>query len=292
MATSSAQHTSRPVYLELGIEFLAEVLLFLYPYGAEQMNMPHNFWLGLSCWIFGALLAVRMFWIFPAWVPNRSTLEKVLISVLFLSALSYLLYGPVAMAYSKRNPIAQAVPIPKLVPKPSVISTPDPIKSEEPKKQRVSKPGHGVAAVPKSTITQTTGAPCSGNAIGGSVDNSNCNPPVNPNKPVITYQCNGFKRSISPGRIDVDQTIEFTVFQKLLTLQKEQKWDELLVACRSAQHEIEGWLTPYLFCSNATEKLGNHQEALLLIKAFDDTAGESPNYEGCKSALLLPTSEK
>jgi hypothetical protein len=35
--------TTRPVVLELGIEFVVELLLFLYPYGAEQMNLPHNF---------------------------------------------------------------------------------------------------------------------------------------------------------------------------------------------------------------------------------------------------------
>jgi len=43
--------SSRPIYIELGIEFLSELLLFLYPFGAEQMNLPHNFWLGLGCWI-------------------------------------------------------------------------------------------------------------------------------------------------------------------------------------------------------------------------------------------------
>lgn len=39
--------STKPIFAELGIEFVVEWLLFLYPYGAEQMNLPHNFYLGL-----------------------------------------------------------------------------------------------------------------------------------------------------------------------------------------------------------------------------------------------------
>ena len=61
----NGDRSNGPISVELGIEFLCELLLFLYPYGADQMNLPRNFWVGLGCWVFGAAIAVRMFWIFP-----------------------------------------------------------------------------------------------------------------------------------------------------------------------------------------------------------------------------------
>jgi hypothetical protein len=95
--------SSRPIYIELGIEFLSELLLFLYPFGAEQMNLPHNFWLGLGCWNGGAVIAIRMFWIFPHWVTERTKLERSLIALIFLGLFTVAVYRPVVEAYGRRN---------------------------------------------------------------------------------------------------------------------------------------------------------------------------------------------
>jgi len=95
--------TTRPVVLELGIEFVFEVLLFLFPYGADQMNLPHSFWLGLICWIFGTAIAIRMFWIFPIWSKRLTWLEKLLIAILGVAISIAFVYRPVMAAYCKRN---------------------------------------------------------------------------------------------------------------------------------------------------------------------------------------------
>jgi len=89
--------------IELGIEFVIELLLFLYPYGAEQMGLPHNFWLGLSCWFFGTIIAIRMFWIFPVWSSRLTKLEKALISFIMVGLFVLTFYRPVMKAYEKRN---------------------------------------------------------------------------------------------------------------------------------------------------------------------------------------------
>jgi NhaP-type Na+/H+ or K+/H+ antiporter len=75
---------SNKTTIELGIEFVVELLLFLYPYGAEQMNLPHNFWLGLGCWVIGTAIAIRMFWIFPVWTHRLTRLEKGLIAFILV----------------------------------------------------------------------------------------------------------------------------------------------------------------------------------------------------------------
>lgn len=40
-----ANEDRKPI-VELGIEFIVELLIFLYPYRADQMGLPHNFGLG------------------------------------------------------------------------------------------------------------------------------------------------------------------------------------------------------------------------------------------------------
>jgi Trypsin-like peptidase domain len=95
--------------LELGIEFLAELLLFLYPYGADQMGLPHNFWLGLGCWVVGTAIAIRMFWIFPVGVNRWSHTLKFLVSIVFVVVLVMIFFKPIATAYHKRGP-EEAVP--------------------------------------------------------------------------------------------------------------------------------------------------------------------------------------
>src|SRR5437879_476162 len=97
-----AEKTDSPV-VELGIEFIVELLLFLYPYGAEQMNLPHNFWLGFACWVIGTAIAVRMFWIFPLWRHRLTKLEKGLIAAIFVGLFMLAVHGSVIAAYKSRH---------------------------------------------------------------------------------------------------------------------------------------------------------------------------------------------
>jgi len=88
---------------ELRVELVADLLLFAFPYGAEQMNLPHNFWLGLSSWVFGTAIAVRMFWIFPAWSHRLTSLEKSLMALIGFGLFWMAFYRPIETAYINRN---------------------------------------------------------------------------------------------------------------------------------------------------------------------------------------------
>lgn len=87
---------------ELGIGLVVDILLFLFPYGAEQMNLHHVFWLGVVCWIVGIVIAVRMFWIFPLW-RYRSPRGKAALAAILLLLFATAVYRPVAEAYRNRN---------------------------------------------------------------------------------------------------------------------------------------------------------------------------------------------
>jgi hypothetical protein len=112
-----------------GIEFLIGLLTFLYPFGAEQMGLPHNFWVGLGCWLFGAAIAIHIFW---TCALRFSALEKGLISFIFVAAAALVVYGPLLKAYRALNgggtqtATASKPPAPKLdlQPAPSVDTTP------------------------------------------------------------------------------------------------------------------------------------------------------------------------
>jgi hypothetical protein len=92
--------SNKPIFVELGIEFLVELLLFFYPYGAEQMNLPHNFWLGFGCWVFATAIAVRMFWIFPTRLTH---LKKGLIAFLCVGVFAWAVHEPVIEAYKQKG---------------------------------------------------------------------------------------------------------------------------------------------------------------------------------------------
>ena len=123
---------SNKTTIELGIEFVVELLLFLYPYGAEQMNLPHNFWLGLGCWVIGTAIAIRMFLIFPVWTHRLTRLEKGLIAFILVGAFVAAFYRPVMMAYGKRNTEIQ--------PRSKPESNTQAEKPKEPEQQPEAKP--------------------------------------------------------------------------------------------------------------------------------------------------------
>ena len=98
--TKNSSTSSTP---ELGFEFVVDLLLFAFPYGAEQMNLPHLFWLGFGCWVVGIVIAIRMFWIFPLWSHRLSPTVKGLTSFGFIVLFVFAFYGPIMDAYRKRN---------------------------------------------------------------------------------------------------------------------------------------------------------------------------------------------
>lgn len=112
-----AETKSNP-FKELGIEFVVEILLFLLPYGAEQMELPHNFWLGALCWLAGIAIGIRMFWIFPLWSRHFTPLAKGVIAFVFIALFVSYFYQPVIVAYKKHT---AAPPAPVAVLSPEVL---------------------------------------------------------------------------------------------------------------------------------------------------------------------------
>src|SRR5208283_1513543 len=92
-----------PIWGELGIEFVVQLLLFLYPYGAAQMRVPYNFWVGVGCRVFATAIAIRMFWIFPPWAQKLTRLKKALISLVAVGIFIVAFSSPATNAYYKVN---------------------------------------------------------------------------------------------------------------------------------------------------------------------------------------------
>ena len=170
------ENGARKPQIEIGIEFVIELLLFLYPYGADQMGLPHNFWLGLGCWIVGAGIAVRMFWIFPAWTKRLTRLEKGLIAFISVAIFVAIFFRPVVNAYHARTGEARGVqeqskeqakpsiPVPQMQAQPPLQA---PASRSRKNKQvaKVSSSGKGSPAV--GSITQGAGSALSFNQKGG-----------------------------------------------------------------------------------------------------------------------------
>jgi hypothetical protein len=91
-------------YREFGIEFIFALLSFLYPYGADQMGLPHNFSVGVVCWLVGTGVVVRMVWNSPLWNLKLTILEKSLISFIVVAAIVLLAYRPIVNAYHPHAP--------------------------------------------------------------------------------------------------------------------------------------------------------------------------------------------
>jgi hypothetical protein len=186
---------NKPIVIELSIELFAELILFLYPHGAEQMNLPHNFWLGLALWLIGTAIAVRMFWIFPVWASRLSRLEKALISFIAVSVFALAVYNPVLAAYEKRNgePEANSLPT-QSIDKPTgpdaSVSGIKPLSKTAPSKpphKQTNPVPNGPATLPVvPEINQSgngngavggnvTAEPCSVNQVGGQQNSATVN---------------------------------------------------------------------------------------------------------------------
>jgi hypothetical protein len=89
--------------LELSLEFLVELLLFLYPYGADQMGLPHNFWIGLASWVIGIVIGIRFFWIFPLWNQKIQPTWKSVIAAIVVICFITVAWNPVLTAYKRKE---------------------------------------------------------------------------------------------------------------------------------------------------------------------------------------------
>ena len=87
--------------VEVGIEFCIEFLLALYQFGREQMDFPHDYWVGLFCWLFAIALGIRILWIIPGLEP-LGWLWKALISTVLVLGFVRLEGSTVIESYKKQ----------------------------------------------------------------------------------------------------------------------------------------------------------------------------------------------
>jgi hypothetical protein len=87
---------------ELGIELCLELGIALYQLGADQMDLPHNFYIGLVSWLVATALAVRMFWILPA-LETVKWYVKFVIATSVLTVMFFMARDPVMDSYKRHE---------------------------------------------------------------------------------------------------------------------------------------------------------------------------------------------
>jgi hypothetical protein len=101
---------------------------------------------------------------------------------------------------------------------------------------------------------------------------------VNPNKAVATYDFNGFKRVISPGRIEGSDG-EMAAFKELVKANTSTNWKEMLSLSEAEKSKAQEWLTPYFFAGLAYANLCEKDKAISNLKYFIEWASGSKSYE-------------
>jgi hypothetical protein len=137
-------------------------------------------------------------------------------------------------------------------------------------------PGASVQIPPGTTIDATTNAPNSA-AVGINTGTVMVNPPVNPNKAIVTYEFGGLKRTTSPGKMLVD-TSGVDVFLEFQKRSNAHDWPGLATLAEEQKKHRPEWLTPYFAGAEAYSQLCEKDKATENLKYFLDSADDSPEY--------------
>jgi hypothetical protein len=118
-------------------------------------------------------------------------------------------------------------------------------------------------------------------------DNSPATVTINPEKSPYapTYDFNGARRTIQSGIASVGVGEEWTVFQKLVQLEKTKDWKELHDTCEDQIKKTPEWLTPYLFSGVAYVNLGERAKGIERLEYVKKKAGGNPDYAAADRLL-------
>lgn len=100
-----------------------------------------------------------------------------------------------------------------------------------------------------------------------------------------TYDFQGNRRSTSPGQIEATMGAKHNVFRKMIALNEEHNWSELLSLCEKEIDSTPEWLTPYLFAGIAQANLGERGEAIQLLRYVEREAAGDPAYSAASDLL-------
>jgi hypothetical protein len=100
--------------VELGIEFCLGVFIALYQLGAEQMDIPHNFWVGLGSWVIAGAIGVRIIWIL---MDSRRLVWKIVLCFIPLMIFGWLVWSNAYPKYQELFTLSEAAKKLPIVPK-------------------------------------------------------------------------------------------------------------------------------------------------------------------------------
>jgi hypothetical protein len=93
-----------------------------------------------------------------------------------------------------------------------------------------------------------------------------------------TYDFNGAKRDASPGKMNVIVGEEYSVFQRLIELERNRNFNEIIAVCKRQIKKTPDWLTPYLFLGTAYLNLGDKAAAIANLQHVANNAPGNQDY--------------
>jgi tetratricopeptide (TPR) repeat protein len=100
-----------------------------------------------------------------------------------------------------------------------------------------------------------------------------------------SYDFNGAKRETAGGRISVTAGQEVVVFQRMVELERNKSYLELMTLCKQQIKKTPDWLTPYLYLGVAYVNLGDRSKAITNFEQVVRNAPGDPNYAQAKEFL-------
>jgi hypothetical protein len=101
---------------------------------------------------------------------------------------------------------------------------------------------------------------------------------VDPNRPVTTYEFQGFRRITSPGRVIGDDAAVKN-FQEFGTKEQAQDWAGLSTLAEQQKLERPEWFTPYFVAGMAYINLCQKEKAVDNLEYFVKRADGVPTFE-------------
>lgn len=108
---------------------------------------------------------------------------------------------------------------------------------------------------------------------------------VNPNRPAVTYSCEGRWQTAGPGvnaAFEVQLGGDDSAFKEMLQLNNSHQFAKLLEKCMAQISSVPEWLTPRLFCGMAYLGMGDLQKAKDMLTEFDSKTGPAYDVDGCQ----------
>ena len=261
--------------------------------GAGQLILAILLWAGLD------MKTIRDKW--PSLQQGKFGTSK-LILVLLIGGLAFSGYGfYLANRRPKEITKIQEKEVPGPCPKGETQFQPRSVPQQtKPKTSAASSQSQqlGIVIPPGTTINATTNAPDSA-AVGVNTGTVTVNPPVNPNKTVISYNCGGHGSSVGPSETalvsvrELDVSKEFEAMRainnkaaaELNRANQAEQYSKLLDKCNQQIQATPEWLSPYLFCGLGYAMTGAKDKARDMLSRYEGKAGPAYNDDSCKQMV-------